>query len=811
MQPSRRVARAIGVLGGIMAIQFLLYGSSLLGRTIFLPLDLLPTYLPGISADVDLNSVDPSYADLVLVDEVFRVRAAREVRAGRLPLWDPDNFAGAPFIANNISAVFSPYRLLDYLFPSPVTVAWTHFARALVAGCGAYLFFRQSLRVRFWPAAIGAWCFPLTGYLVQWAVFGSSCVVTWLPWMLLAVQWTVRRPSDVGGLALAVFTAFVLLSGHLADGALVLLASGLFAVWRLAAIFVRQHAWQAVAGRGAALAAGWLLGILLAAPQILPTLEYIDHSYRMAQREAKRDERPALGIVSLPQMVIPYFYGTGRQNEVYLLPGFLQESAAAGYAGMTVAFFLAPLAAAGRRRGEAAFWFIVALVGAAWTLGIPGFALLAHLPLLRLLTFNRFMFVTAFALLALGVMGIDTLARRRFAWRRWMIVPPIASLALTGWCLARAIWPPEAVFVQSGAVVLGLFPAPAWFVQTHLVAATLGLLLAGAWFLLRVRPQTRAALIYVLPMLLVGEMAWNAHGLNAQCDPKLYYPEVPFLADLAQRPPGRICGQDCLPPMLNQMYGLRQIRGYDGVDPRSLVELVLSDEFELPWRKKLEFPPASTLHHMAPLESPIHDLLGVRYLVFRSQTYRGPATVRGQNPEDFTLVEMPNALPRAFVPRRVASIADQNETLTLMRRVDFKPRDIAFVREKTHLAATDARGEAHLVREQSDEIELSLDMQTPGLVVLADWWYPGWRAYLDGDERPILLADYALRGVEVSAGQHQLIFRYEPNSFARGVQLAALSGTLLMLGSLLLLYRQRSGGQRNSCETPAPEEAPGAK
>jgi len=799
MRPNQRATRAFGVLGGIVAIQFLLYGSSLLGRTLLLPLDLLPTYLPGISAGVDLNSVDPTYADLVLVDEVMRVRAVREIRTGNIPLWDPDNFAGAPFVANNVSAVFSPYRVLDYLFPGPVTVAWTQLLRAIIAGGGAYLFFRQGLRVRFWPATVGAWCYPLTGYFVLWAGLGSSSVVSWMPWILLAVDRAVRRPAGAGGPCLAVVTAFVLLSGHLADGALVLLVSGIFGIWRLATRYgVRRATERPWFTTAAVLGGGWLIGVSLAAPQILPTLEYINHSYRMAQRNAELEERPSLGLAALPQLVIPYFYGTARKDQVYLLPGYLQESAAAGYAGLTTVLFFTPLAFVGRRRREAIFWSAMALLGAAWTFGIPGFSLVAHLPVLRLLTFNRFMFLTSFALLTLGVIALDTMARRQFEWRRAMWLPVLASGMLAAWCFVRLAQWHEGLQVQAGAVTWGLIPAPAWFVKTNLVALALCLIIACAWLVLRSRPNASRAAHYVLALVLVGEMMGNAYGGNAQCDPYLYYPEVPFLTELARRPRARICGQDCLPPMLNQMYGLRQIRGYDGVDPLSLVELVLADDLQLSWRKKIEFPPASTLHHMAPLRSPIHDLLGVRYLIFRNRIYQGPAAMRGKDPDDFALVENLTALPRAFVPRRVVSIADPAQILAVMRGADFRPSEIAFISEETPLAGTYAVGTATITRETTDEVVVSAEMQSPGLVVLTDWWYPGWHAYLDGREQPILHADYALRGVEVDAGDHELIFRYEPQSFARGVQLASVGAAMVLGWYLFVTYRQRRGGRRRA-------------
>jgi hypothetical protein len=61
------------------------------------------------------------------------------------------------------------------------------------------------------------------------------------------------------------------------------------------------------------------------------------------------------------------------------------------------------------------------------------------------------------------------------------------------------------------------------------------------------------------------------------------------------------------------------------------------------------------------------------------------------------------------------------------------------------------------------------------LVVLADRWDIGWKAYLNGRPAPILCVNHILRGVEVPAGAATLQFRYEPASFAWGLWLSVLS------------------------------------
>src|SRR5437868_6107566 len=158
----RRWVRAALLLTGILLPQALLYGPSLIGRKLLLPLDILAQpghYLPPAIAQRVGQPQDWVLSDLVLQEEVFRRYAVERVRSGHLPLWNPYILCGVPFVAANHTAVFSPFRWLDYLWPGPWVLAWDQVLRALVAGTGAYLFFRRELGAAFAPAAIGAWCF----------------------------------------------------------------------------------------------------------------------------------------------------------------------------------------------------------------------------------------------------------------------------------------------------------------------------------------------------------------------------------------------------------------------------------------------------------------------------------------------------------------------------------------------------------------------------------------------------------------------------------------------------------------------------
>jgi len=125
------------VLAGIVLGQFLLYGPSLFGLKILLPLDILTgpgVYLPRTPETEAIEIQNIYLTDLVYVVEPVRRFLGEELRAGRWPLWMPTQFSGTPAAYT----FFSPLLLLLALVPSPVILAWGCLLTALIAGLGAY-------------------------------------------------------------------------------------------------------------------------------------------------------------------------------------------------------------------------------------------------------------------------------------------------------------------------------------------------------------------------------------------------------------------------------------------------------------------------------------------------------------------------------------------------------------------------------------------------------------------------------------------------------------------------------------------------
>jgi len=86
-----------------------------------------------------------------------------------------------------------------------------------------------------------------------------------------------------------------------------------------------------------------------------------------------------------------------------------------------------------------------------------------------------------------------------------------------------------------------------------------------------------------------------------------------------------------------------------------------------------------------------------------------------------------------------------------------------------------------LVLHEPEEVRITAEADEPGYVVLADAWYPGWQATVNGEAVPIRRADYLFRAVEVPAGRSEIRFVYRPRSLAWGALVSAAAAVAFLV------------------------------
>jgi hypothetical protein len=151
--------------------------------------------------------------------------------------------------------------------------------------------------------------------------------------------------------------------------------------------------------------------------------------------------------------------------------------------------------------------------------------------------------------------------------------------------------------------------------------------------------------------------------------------------------------------------------------------------------------------------------------------------------------ENTNCWPEAFVATKVAKAATNAQMLRQLS--EGLPRQSALLEadapdELLKLAPTYTN--ARVFRINPNETMVQVTSSAPGLLILSDQFYPGWKATVNGQRTSILRANYLFRAVRVPKGRSVVRFSYEPLSFKIGVALFAVSAILI---GILIIFGNR--------------------
>ena len=578
----------------------------LLGEA-FVPGDLL-SYLSPWKAQNPPASNAPAW-NVLRFDGIaqfypWRVEAARQVRAGRLPVTNPYQFAasgGTPLLANSQSAPLYPLHALFYI--APPDKIWYVFGlvSALhlgIAASGLYVLLRAS-ELRRGVCVLGAATWALSAPVICWlslpSFLGVSC---WLPWLLLLIRVAHARAGERTGrlatLGAGGVTGLLILAGHLQIALYVLLAAGVYAAWYGITALRAKAATPPKWAGGIALVAA--IGICLAAPQVLPVLELSRLSHRAVTEKTPElytaNTASALPVRGLIALTVPDVYGHPNSGLHWNNSNLRDGSGNSGnnYAEWAMYVGILPLLLA-----------VIALITPGRVGKMP-FALLALLalmiatgtPLNRLLFYavpgyaslanpGRVLIVWAFAVSALAAFGADALldvavpspVKRRGILIGFAVVAVVSAVGAG----RGATWAREAV-AQIPLSELIAQATPALMVAGLLAAICAALLFAASTL---GESRNANALLAAFVLVTVGDLAFWGYGYNPSCEPDRLYPVTPGIAWLQKNAPdARIAvinrewtlGQAAprfaaLPPNALTVYGLHDISGYDSLFPKA--------------------------------------------------------------------------------------------------------------------------------------------------------------------------------------------------------------------------------------------------
>ncbi len=164
----------------------------------------------------------------------------------------------------------------------------------------------------------------------------------------------------------------------------------------------------------------------------------------------------------------------------------------------------------------------------------------------------------------------------------------------------------------------------------------------------------------------------------------------------------------------------------------------------------------------------------------------------------FSLYENTIALPRARAVERLKPADSIDDLMQLLFSFQLDPW------HESALSAKDIReigsekfspGNVSIEEERPDRIAIKTSFRGTGFVVLADQFYPGWEAYIDGSRSKVYKTNGVQRGIVVPEGQHMIVFRYVPRRLYAAM---TFSGILLCV---ILFALVRKGASRAKADS----------
>jgi hypothetical protein len=711
--------------------------------------------------------------DIPMMVYPFTSFASSRWWTGVFPLWTNAMNAGQPFFGTFQSAVLSPFTLVSSLVPLPHATVVVAVLRLLVGGVGMLLFLR-AIGLSRWAATFGGAAFLLNPFSQVWLEHTPGAVSPWLPWMLLAGERLAAAGRRTPAMAvLALMTALVLTAGHPHTGLFVAMLGGGYAM--MAALTSRERLRATIAATLA-----MALGIGLAAVQVLPFLEYLSLSYGLTWRSSFTTNPFIAPASTLITGIVPNFLGHHSWGNFAGPTNYLEQQI---YPGLATLVLGVVGWTCGVRRWRIWFFAAAAVLAMAVMYGAPGILqIVSSVPLLKSATLTRVAIVAIASLAILAAFGMEEILNadrsRRVAWLATLTVTVTTVSVIV--IVRTALRTREAFLVSHD--LLAFASHWAWL-AIGLIAITCTLALAVVWRVAG-RSAGGAALVGVLALDLVV----FGYGFRPLIPPAQVFPVVPEI-HLVRQDPGlfRVMGLGgSLVPNASMVYGMQDVRGYDGLMVARYAQLL---------EAVLKYEPANQSFSAVNLFSPLIDLLNVKY-VFGAPNIPVPEgwftkLTDGEAP----VYRNTRVFPRAFLVDSYV-VLDGNPARRALRdgRLDF--HRVGLLEQEPPaserpVAASSAEtvGIATVTSYTDHRVEIQSDAPDRRLLVLTDVHYPGWTAAIDGQPATIHRTNFAFRGVSVPGGRHTVTFEYRPASFRYGLTISTIA--LLTVIGLAIVGRGR--------------------
>lgn len=724
-------------------------------------------------------------SDIVSIIYPWRLLGMDLIRNGQFPLWDPYSLGGSPLLANFQSGVLYPLNIL-FLFFSNIN-AWSLYIiiQPLLASVFCYLYLRN-LKITNFSSMVGSIIFAFSGTMMVWWEYGIiGHTVLWLPLILLSID-KIFEGKISKYFFIGIFSVFMsILAGYPQITFYVLLTAGFYGIFRFSGGFRFGDKKQALKYLITTFIL-LLLGILWSSVLLVPGIELWVNSIRQTDPTTGAFNNGIIPLQHLITFLIPDFFGNSSTLNYW---GWAGYSESAGYIGLfgLILSLIGLFTRGYAKNGFINFYKILLIISILFIYNNP-IAQLPHalnLPGLGKATSNRGLFLLDFSLAVLTAFGLDIFLQK-FGKRKSLFFAVLTSLILgLTWVFVIFF---ARIIIKDETIIANLQVAKRNMILPSIL---MGLFIAVSFTNLFFQDKLKKIICLTIFVILVFDLFRFGWKYNSFSSRSYLFPETNvtnYLKDNLGL--SRFAG--LIPQSMWMPYQIQSPAGYEPMMIRRYSEFANNINEEKP-----RIESGSRWVSVNNFSSPLVDLMGLKYALHLPIALGGSFDKNKFDKNKYILeyqfgrsqiYRNPDSLPKAFI---VHDYKVENNDYKIMEYLVNKKINMnnTVILEETPPFQPDPQSlpdnvEINEALYYLNNYSITTNSQNDGLLFISDVYYPGWKAYLDGQPAKIYRSDYTFRSVYLPAGQHVVKFEYFPDSFKWGGILS-----IIFFGLSFVIYR----------------------
>jgi hypothetical protein len=683
------------------------------------------------------TSQDLGRGDITHQHYPYRNFYSQAIKELKIPLWTSSISTGFPIFAEGqLGVFFLPNIVTYFFFPAYLAFNLSFFIVFILASVGTYIYCRY-LGISRFPSLLSsivyAFSFVFIGHILHITVLQT---ISLFPWLMLAADKFFSKSSRLYLLLFALIFSQQYLAGFIQC-----VIYAIIAIYTM--IFLRYFNKPHFAKNILLLTFACLLGIGIAAVQFLPSVELFSQSTRTSS--GADTTRFFYSLKDLVYFVNPFFWGD-PSNATYArdpAEGLLWENNI--YSGLIpFAFLLIGFLYFKKNKTLRPYiylFFLTLIFSLGWL------SILQHIPPFSMFRLpQRSLFLTSFAFAIIAGFGFDQMLcfiKKKISKKSLVIFIGTIIVILTF----------LDVFLH-GQGYNGGISKDDWL-KTPETAKYL-------------RSQNISGRILSLGGIDNWFRVYNtiSHGWRSKNVKKL----------LATRA--------VLDPNANMLYGITSVNGYAAFETTNTALI-----------NQLIFYGDSQNDKSFEIGTSSAKLLGmenVQYIVSAKNIVSGANDLQlvwqkldKDSQATYKIYKNKQFIENIYPIKRVVFEPSTEQMINDLLSPNFNPKDTALIYSLNHVQEFPDEVSIFDIKNSNENITFQTSCKGNSFIVISNTYYPGWKAFVDGQEIDILAVNINSQGINIPAGEHNVRIFYDPSGYKVGKIISILS---LLLAITILLW-----------------------